>query len=152
MMEKKNIKIGIIILSSIILTTIGFFVYATIMTFGSQSMPIVEIPEELKKLEKELQKETNDRDANFDDIPEYEFKNCNIKLEIHLYVNNDSITKSKELLDLYMLSISKRVNSLLTNKKCIDSLIIDVSSYYSKAKIDENNLKSKHYRYSFVVK
>lgn len=115
-------------------------------------MPIVEVPKELKELERDIQIETYDRGANFDDIPEYEFQNCNAKLEIHLYVSNDSITKSKELLDLYMLSVSKRINLLLTNKECIDSLIVDVSSHYSKAKIDENNLKSKHYRYSFPVK
>jgi hypothetical protein len=149
-MKKKNIKIGIIILSLLLLCVVGFFVYATIMTFGNQRMPIVEIPKELKELEKELQIETFDRGANFDEIPKYEIENCNAELGI--YINNDSITKSKELLDKYVLSVNKRINDRLINKKCIDSLIIDISSYYSKAKTGVNNLKSKHYRYSFPVK
>jgi len=122
------------------------------MTFGNQTMPVTQIPKELKDLEHDIQVETFDKDANFDDIPEYELQNCNVKLGMHLYVSNDSITKTKKALDLYILSINKRVNLKLKEKKCIDSLILDVSSYYSKAETYENNLRAKHYRYSFSIK
>lgn len=151
-MKNKNIKIVIILLSLIIVVGIVFFLYANIMTFGNQTMPLAEIPKELKELKHDIQVETFDKDANFDDIPEYEFQNCNVKLGIHLYVSNESITKTKKALDLYILSINKRVNSKLKDKKCLDSLILDVSSYYRQAEPDENNLKAKHYRYSFSIK
>jgi vacuolar-type H+-ATPase subunit E/Vma4 len=53
-----------------------------------------------------------------------------------MYVNNDSITQSKELLDAYINSVNARVNKILKDKECIDSLIIDVSSHYSEEKTD----------------
>ena len=65
-------------------------------------------------------------------------------------MKNDSLTQSKEKLDNYINSVSKRVNEKLVDKKCIDSLLIEVSSYYSKEKVD--SLKIKKYRYSFPIK
>lgn len=148
MYNKKTIKV----LGFVILVGIIFFVYANVMTFGNQTMPLAQIPKELKELEHDIQAETFDKDASFDDIPKHEFQNCKVKLVIHLYISNDSITKSKEQLNSYILSVSKRVNRKLMNKNCMDSLIVDVSSYYSKAEADKNNLKTKYYRYSFSIK
>lgn len=148
----KNMKFVIIIFSVIIMLGIIFVLYANIMAFGNQTISVTKSPKELKELEHDIQVETFDKDANFDDVPEHEFQNCNVKLGIHLYVSNDSITKTKKALDLYILSINKRVNSKLKDKKCLDSLIVDVSSYYSQAEPDDNNLKAKHYRYSFSIK
>lgn len=137
-----------IIIGLIISVVIGYYIYAFIITIASQSMPIVEIPPELMKLEKSLQKETKG-DARFYPIPKHEYDNCEVTLELNIYVNNDSISQSKDRIDKYIQSVSKRVNETIVNKKCIDSLIVEVSSYYSKEKVDTS--KSKRYRYSFPI-
>lgn len=149
-MKRKVIKIILIVLAPILIVAVGFYIYGSIMTLGNSRMPIIEIPQELKELENILQKETNGGDAHFNPIPKYEIENCDAKLSLNMYVNNDSITKSKESLDSYIKTVNKRVNKKLVDKKCIDSLIIEVSSYYSKEKLD--SLKSKRYRYSFSIK
>ncbi len=141
----------IIILILLLLIVSVFFIYATIMTYGNQRMPEVEVPVELKKLEKIIESETNGGSAEFTTIEEYRIKkNCNAELSLYIYMNNDSISKSKEILDKYISKVSERVNQTLINKKCIDSLIIDVSSFYTKAKSED--LKSKNYRYTFPIK
>jgi hypothetical protein len=144
---KKNI---IIILSFIGLVVIGFFIYATIVAYLSQRAPEVDVPKKLKELEKEIQKETKGGSVFFNPIEKYRIDDCDAELQLSVYINNDSISKSKELLNNYVNSINKRVNEKLIDKKCIDSLIIEVSSYYSKERTD--SLKSKHYRYSFPIK
>jgi hypothetical protein len=135
--------------SAIIL--IGYFMYVILIAIASQKMPVVEMSKELKDLEKIIQKETYSGVGTFfEPIPEYDIENCNAIFHLNIYIKNDSITQSKELLDAYINSVNKRVNEKLIEKKCIDSLIIEVSSYYSQEKID--SLKSKHYRYSFLLK
>lgn len=115
--------------------------------FGRQRMPTVKVPEELIQLKKEIE---NDRiKITFYNISEIALEECNAKQRVTLRVAEDSITKSKETLDNYINSINKAVNERLINKKCIDSLVIIVSSYYRKEKID--SLKSKRYTYSFPI-
>jgi hypothetical protein len=149
-MKKKVIKIILIVLAQILIIAVGFVIYGSIMTLGNSRMPIIEVPQELKELENILQKETKGGDAHFNLIPKYEIEKCEANLDLNMYVNNDSITQSKELLDAYINSVNARVNKILKDKECIDSLIIDVSSHYSEEKTD--SLKSKHYRYSFPIK
>jgi hypothetical protein len=120
------------------------------MTFGNQRAPEVAVPKELKKLEKEIQKETKGGSVFFDPIEKYRIDDCDAKLNLYISLNNDSITRTKDMLDIYINSVNKRVNEKLINKKCIDSLIIDVTSSYNKEKVD--SLKFKDYRYSFPVK
>jgi hypothetical protein len=64
-----------------------FFCYITIFLFISSCKPepTVRIPNELKPLEKLIQKETNDLGANFDDILEHEMENCEVNLYIYIY-------------------------------------------------------------------
>ncbi|OYQ35676.1 hypothetical protein CHU92_10710 [Flavobacterium cyanobacteriorum] len=139
-----------IIVSLLISVVVGYYIYAFIITIASQRMPVIEIPKELEKLEKILQIETNSNDHTyFNPIPKYEIDNCEAKLELNIYINNDTISQFKEKVDKYIESVSKRVNETLVNKKCIDSLIVEVSSYNSKEKVDTS--KSKRYRYSFPI-
>lgn len=145
---KKTITI---ILALFVTTAIGYYAYAYIITIGSQRMEVIKVTEELKALEKKIQKETNSNISTFfTPIPKFEIENCQGKLPLNLYVNNDSITQSKKILDNYIFKISERVNKELTNKKCIDSLIIEVSIHHKQEKA--NSLKHKKYRYSFPVK
>jgi len=121
-------KTLVITISLAVILVIGYFVYAIILSIGSQRMPDIEITEELKKLENKIQKETNSGISTyFMPIQKHKIKDCNGKLSLNVYVNKDSIIKSKQLLDNYIFSISKRVNQKLENKKCLDSLIINVS-------------------------
>jgi hypothetical protein len=144
-------KIIILVLSFLAIILIGFYVYTILIAIASQKMPQVEITPELKKLESDIQKETYSGVGTFfEPIPEYEIENCNANFSLHIYLKNDSLTQSKEILDNYINSVSKRVNEKLVDKKCIDSLLIEVSSYYSKEKVD--SLKIKKYRYSFPIK
>lgn len=139
-----------IIVGLIISVLVGYYIYAFIITIASQRMPIIETPKELNKLEKILQIETNSGISTFfNPIPRHEYDNCEVILELNIYVNNDSISQSKERIDKYIESVSKRVNETIVNKKCIDSLIVEVSSYNSKEKVDTS--KSKRYRYSFPI-
>jgi hypothetical protein len=139
-----------IIVGLIISVLVGYYIYAFIITIASQRMPIVEIPKELRELEKIFGKETNSNDHTyFNPIPKYEIENCEAKLELKLYLYNDTISQSKERIDKYIESVSKRVNETIVNKKCIDSLIVEVSSYNSKEKVDTS--KSKRYRYLFPI-
>ena len=149
-MKSKILKISLIILIPIAIIVGIFFIYGSIMTLGNSRMPIVESSIELKKLEKEFQIETKGGDAHFNPIPKYEIEDCLAKLNLNLYINNDSITQSKERLDTYINYVNKRINEQLVDKKCIDSLIIEVSAYNSQEKID--TLKTKHYKYSFPIK
>ena len=144
-------KIIILVLSFFAIIIIGYFIYTILIAIASQKLPQVEITTELKKLESDIQKETYSGVGTFfEPIPEYEIEYCNANFFLHLYMKNDSLTQSKEKLDNYINSVSKRVNEKLVDKKCIDSLLIEVSSYYSKEKVD--SLKIKKYRYSFPIK
>jgi hypothetical protein len=148
-MKKKNIKIGIIILSSFLLCVVGFFVYATIMTFGNQRLETVPITKELKKLEKEIQNETKSGDYSFfNGVTKPEIENCNGNFDIRLSIDNDSLTKTNENLIRYIESVNNRVNKFLTDKKCIDSIIIHVSI---DNKRDAKGVLIEK-RYSFPVK
>lgn len=150
-MKNKILKISLIILIPLVIIVGIFFIYGSIMTLGNSRMPIVETSKELKKIEKEIQNETNSGISTFfNPIPKYEIEKCNAKLELNVFVNNDSLSQSKKSMDEYINTVIKRINEKLKDKKCIDSLIIEVSSYYSKEK--EDSLKSKRYRYSFPVK
>lgn len=143
-------KIIITVFSFLAIIVIGYYIYILVIAISSEKMPVVEISKELRDLEKVIQKETNGGSVYFYPIPEYELEDCNAHLNMDLSVRNDSLTNSKEMIDSYIKSVSKRVIENLEDKKCIDSLIIDVSSYYSKEKTD--SLKSKHYRYSYPIK
>ena len=150
-MKNKFIKIILVILIPILIVIVVFFIYGSIMSLGNSRMPIVEISKELRELENIIGKETKSNDHTyFNPIPKYEIEKCNAKLPLNVYVNNDSLSQSKKTLDEYINSISKRVNKQLIDKKCIDSLIIEVSAYNSQEKID--SMKTKHYRYSFPIK
>ncbi len=143
-------KAFFIFLGLIITIVIGYYTFALIIAIGSQRMSIIETPTELEELESILQKETNSGISTyFKTIPKHEYKNCAANLELKLYVYNDSLSQSKEKVDQYIQSLSKRVNQKLVNKTCIDSLIIDVTSSFSEEKID--SLKFKYYRYSFPI-
>jgi hypothetical protein len=142
-------KIIILVLSFFAIIIIGYFIYVILIAIASQKMPVVEMSKELKELEKIIQKETDGGSAYFYPIPEYEIEECNAIINIDLSIRNDSLTQSKEKLDNYIKSVSKRVNETIVNKKCIDSLIVEVSSYNSKEKVDTS--KSKRYRYSFPI-
>jgi hypothetical protein len=56
------------------------------LSFGHARETIVEIPKELKQLEKEIQKETNDSENNFRPILEHEMENCEVSLYIYIYI------------------------------------------------------------------
>lgn len=142
-------KTIITIISIIIIVLIGFYIYAIIMAKASQKMPVVSISKELKELEKKILIETQGGSVYIYPIPKHELEDCNTSLNIDLSIRNDSISQSKESLDNYINSVRNRVNNKLIDKKCIDSLIIDVSSFHSKETID--SLKTKHYRYSFLI-
>ena len=142
-------KIIILVLSFFAIIIIGYFIYVILIAIASQKMPVVAMSKELKELEKIIQKETDGGSAYFYPIPEYEIEECNAIINIDLSIRNDSLTQSKEKLDNYIKSVSKRVNETIVNKKCIDSLIVEVSSYNSKEKVDTS--KSKRYRYSFPI-
>lgn len=143
-------KTIITIISIIIIVVIGFYIYAIIMAKASQKMPIVSISKELKELEKKILTETKGGSVYIYPIPKHELENCNTSLNIDLSIRDDSISESKELLDNYINSVRNRVNDRLIDKECIDSLIIDVSSFHSKEVID--SLKTRYYRYSFPIK
>lgn len=150
-MKNKILKIILIILIPIVIIVGILFIYGSIMTLGNSKMPIVETSKELKKLENIIAKETKSNDHTFfNPIPKYEIEKCNAKLQLNVFVNNDSLSQSKKTLDEYINSINKRVNEQLVDKKCIDSLIIEVSAYNSREKTD--TMKTKHYRYLFPIK
>ncbi len=99
-----------------------------IFAFGHKSVPVIEVPKELKRLEEQLKIETNSS-VQFYQIEKHCIDDCNAKLELNMYINNITITKSHESLDKYINSVKKRVNKQLINKKCIDSIVISVSSF-----------------------
>lgn len=130
------------------LSVIIYFIYALVISVGSQRMQTKEVADELKKLKTDLE---NDKiEVIFYEIPEIEFEKCHVKQEMTVRISEDSITQSKKILDRYINSINKMINKKLKSKECIDSLNIEVFSYYSKGEVD--SLKSKHYKYSFFIK
>ncbi len=143
-----------ILLLSVISCVSVYILYVFILfvlAFGHSTRPCINVPNELKVLSETFGKETKSADWTFFEvIDKKEYNNCNALLKLHLLVNNDSISKSKESIDNYVNTVNKRVNEKLKDKRCLDSLIILVTSDYSKAKID--SLKSKSYRYSFPIK
>ncbi|WP_264551494.1 hypothetical protein [Flavobacterium sp. N2038] len=141
-------KILIIIISVITVSVAIYFVYGLVISVGSQRMKTKEVAEELKELKKDLE---NDKiEVIFYEIPEIDFEKCKAKQEMTIRISEDSITQSKKILDIYINSINKTINKKLKSKECIDSLNIEVFSYYSKEAVD--SLKSRHYNYSFPVK
>lgn len=138
-----------VLLGLLVAMVIGYYIYAFIITVGNQRLETIPISKELKELERQVRVETKSGDyTRFIGYAQYEVDNCNAQFKIKLSIDNDSIIEKG--IDEYVDSVNKRVNEKLINKKCIDSLIIKVSSYYSREKVD--SLKSKHYRYSFPVK
>ncbi len=121
---KKSVKIIILIIASLILT---WYVFGFIMTFGHQREPLISVPHELKILEEEIRKETKDGGAFFLPITKQSYNACNAKLQLYLFMYNDSIISSKNGVDGYLSQLSEKVNTELKDKKCIDSLIIRLS-------------------------
>jgi hypothetical protein len=145
---KQKLKILLIILSFII---VAFFLYATIITIGNQRQETVMLPKELNVLESNLKKETHGGSSVFfSEMSENEMSNCNAVLSLNMEINNDSITKTKKNLDNYVNSVNKRVNKIVLNEKCIDSLIIEVR--IDLAKNNNNVVNFQRYRYSFPTK
>lgn len=130
---------------TIIIAFISWILFGIVMTFGHKSMPEVEVPKELKELEKILTKETNGGDSHFNTIPQHKIDECHFEIELTVYMNDDSISKTKESIYNYINSVSKRINERIKNKECMDSLIILVSA--PKATFS----KSSHFRYSFPM-
>lgn len=127
--------------------TVIFIVYDFIISVGSQKIQTKQVPEELKELKTDLE---NDKvEVIFYEIPEIDLEKCHAKQEMTIRISEDSITQSKKILDSYINSINKIINEKLKNKECIDSLNVEVFSYFSKEKVD--SLKSRHYKYSFIV-
>jgi uncharacterized protein YxeA len=138
-------KIIIIVLSCIALCVIGFFIYATIVTFGSQRAKEFDVPEDLKKLEKEIQIETHSADyTSFYRIEKQEIDNCKITLMMNLNLTDDSYRKP-ETANKYVISVKERINQKLSNKRCFDSIVLIVNS------INTSGLEVSE-RYSFPVK
>lgn len=117
-----------------------------LLFFSCRPQPSVEIPEELKHLEKEIQKETNDSENNFRPILEHEMENCEVNLHIYIYIKNDTINACEENLSNYVKTISNRVNKVLIEKECLKKLIIKTSSENDK------NLKNYNHRFEFTIK
>lgn len=139
---KKTLKYIFVIIPAIF---ISWLLFGIIMTFGHKIMPEVEVPKELKELEKILTKETNGGDSHFNTIPKHEIEECHFEIELIIYMNDDHISKTKESIDNYINSVNKRIKERLKNKACMDSLIIAVS--VPKATFSRSN----HFRYSFPI-
>ncbi|WP_310555636.1 hypothetical protein [Flavobacterium sp.] len=107
--------------------------------------PGVEVPSELKQLEKEIQKETNHSDNNFDPLSPFELERCEANLYIYVYIFNDTINASEENLNNYVKTISKRVNKVLIEKECLKKLIIKTSSENDK------HLKNYNHHFEFTI-
>ena len=126
---------------TIIIIFIIWILFGVIMTFGHKSMPVVEVPKELRKLKSEI--DNIKTEIIFYEISEFDLKNCNAKQEVTIRTSEDSIVKSKIALDNYILSLRHKINLYLINKNCIDSLII--KAYVIKSQSDNR------YRYSFPI-
>lgn len=119
------------------------------MALGNQRLEAVKLSKELEKLEKIIQIETKSGDYSyFNGYSQPAIEECNAKFDISLFIDNDSIIEKG--VELYVNSVSKRVNEKLINKKCIDSIVIHTSYDCNKEKTD--SLKTKYCRYSFPVK
>jgi hypothetical protein len=114
--------------------------------FSCKPLPEVEVPIELKQLEKEIIKETEFSDNIFRSIPEHEIENCNVNIYIYIYICNDTINGSEECLSNYVKTISNRVNKVLLEKKCYKELRIETSSNNYK------NLKDRMHYFKFPIK
>jgi len=137
----------LVFLGICLLTYLIYVIILMALSFGHQRMPEADVPEELIELKKEI--ETDSIKITFYSISQVALEECNAKQEVTLTLSKYSITRSKETIDRYIDSINKAVNERLVDKKCIDSLIIKVSSYYMVKK--SNSLQYNHYRYSFPV-
>jgi len=130
---------------TILILFISWILFGSIMTYGHKSMLEVDVPIELKKLEKKFKEESNGGDAYFRPIQKHEIDECHFNIDFFITINDDSISKSKIKLDNYINSVNKRINEQLKNKICMDSLIISVSA--SKVTFS----KSGQFRYSFPI-
>jgi hypothetical protein len=125
-MKKKVIKIILILLLPILIIAVVFFIYGSILTLGNQRLETVPISKELKKLEEQVRIETKSGDySHFVGYAQQEIDNCNALYNIRLSIDNDSIIK--EGINDYIKNINYRVKNLIIDKKCIDSIIINVS-------------------------
>ncbi|MCM0666457.1 MULTISPECIES: hypothetical protein [Flavobacterium] len=141
-------KIFVIIISVIAVSVIIYFIYGLIISAGSQRMQTIEVAEELKELKKDIE---NDKiEVIFYEISKIDLEKCKANQEMTIRISEDSITQSKKILDRYINSINKIINKKLKSKECIDSLNIEVFSYYSRERVD--SLKSKRYKYTFSIK
>lgn len=141
-------KIFVIIISVIAVSVIIYFIYGLIISAGSQRMQTIEVAEELKELKKDME---NDKiEVIFYEISKIDLEKCKANQEMTIRISEDSITQSKKILDRYVNSINKIINKKLKSKECIDSLNIEVFSYYSRERVD--SLKSKRYKYTFSIK
>lgn len=114
--------------------------------FSCKPRPEVEVPSELKELEKIILKETNSTRTSFYPIGKNEIENCHIGIHIYIYIKNDTINASEESLSNYVKTISDRVNKVLKNKVCYKKLTISTSSENDKA------LKSYKHNFEFPIK
>ena len=124
------------------------YFYTTLLfsfLFSCKPLPEVEVPIELKQLEKIILKETNSTRTNFYPIPEHEIENCNANIYIYIYIKNDTINASEESLNDYVKTISNRVNKILKEEECFKKLTMETSSSNHK------NLKDRIHHFEFAI-
>ncbi|MFK7050517.1 hypothetical protein FLACOL_02136 [Flavobacterium columnare] len=112
---------------------------------GCRRQKAIEIPIELKDIQKIIQKETKYSENKFRSIIETELNNCNVNIYINIYIKNDTINTSEESLTNYVKTVSKRVNKALKDKECYKTLMIETSSNNYK------KLKNRIHSFEFPI-
>ena len=97
-----------------------------------QRKPLLDIPNELQKIEKKIQVETKSVYSGFEQIEKNKLEKCEALINLRLYLENDSIDEKN--IDKYLNEINFRVNNALIKKECLDSLIIKYSLHNKRNK------------------
>nr|WP_199156852.1 hypothetical protein [Pedobacter sp. ASV2] len=148
----KDLRTALYIIGCLIAMYVVYNLFLLAMIMGNQRRPMVPLPNELKVLKLELNNELSKGGGYvvFDEIPQDVLKDCHAELKLSLDIYDDSISRKKVLVDRYVNSVATRVNQALTDKKCIDSIIVNVYAVYNKVTVD--SLRYKNYHYSFPVR
>lgn len=124
-MNKKALKISLLIVIPVIIIVIGFYVYSTVIGVAMQKAPELEPDKELETYGKQIEKETTGS-VTISPVLKPDLETKQAKQHINIFILNDSLTSSDEKLKTYIDQVAEKVKNIIAKNAGIDSIVIEV--------------------------
>ncbi|OPB88550.1 hypothetical protein [Elizabethkingia occulta] len=137
-MNKKALKISLLIIIPMILIIIGFYVYSTIIGVAMQKAPELGPDKELETYGRQIEKETKGS-VTISPVLKPDLETKQAKQHINIFILNDSLTSSDEKLKVYVDQVAGKVKHIMRKNTGVDSIIIEVGYQNKNARYSYSN-------------